>query len=29
MAAAFDQRKGRHPKEPSGDENGVGIRWHG
>lgn len=29
IGAAFDQRKRRHPKEPSGDENGVNVRGHG
>ncbi len=29
IATAFDQGEGRHPKEPSGDENGVSIGGHG
>ncbi len=29
IAAAFDQGEGRHPKEPSGDENGVSVVRHG
>ena len=29
IAAAFDQGEGRHPKEPSSDENGVSIGGHG
>jgi hypothetical protein len=27
--AAFDEGEGCHPKEPSGDENGVRVDWHG
>ncbi len=29
IAAAFDQGERHHPKEPSGDENGVRVDWHG
>ena len=29
IVAAFDEGEGCHPKEPSGDENGVRVDWHG